>query len=58
MCRGGFKMKKRNLEIEYPEIIEVETSVEHPSLQEDDLRNVNYSPGENEDLNPRIDQEI
>jgi hypothetical protein len=43
--------KKRNLEIQQPDIKEVEQQVDHPDLQEDDLRNVNYSPGENEYLN-------
>jgi hypothetical protein len=43
--------KKRNNEIEQPNIKEVENQVEHPDLKEDDLRNVSYSPGENEYLN-------
>jgi hypothetical protein len=43
--------KKRKNEIEHREIKEVEHQVDHPDLVEDDLRNVNYSPGENEYLN-------
>lgn len=51
------KEEKREAEIDYPEIQEVEHKTPHP--KPDMTREIaeSFSPGENDDLNPQHDQE-
>lgn len=44
-------LKKRNTEIEHPQITEIEHQVDHPDVAEDNLRNATFAPGENAYLN-------